>query len=787
VAPAASRSPAAKRARNEHVVTGIVVAALIAALASVVWLAWRDRGLPASRDVSPALAAIGPVADLGTGKAEYVGSEACASCHAAQAAAWRGSQHERAMQEANAGTVRGDFGDVSFSAHGVATRFARRDGAYVVSAAGEDGKPVDVVVKYTFGVAPLQQYLVETSRGRLQALGVAWDTRSKAQGGQRWFDLYPDRKLAPGDALHWTGIDQNWNYQCADCHSTNLRKAYDERTSSYATTWSEASVGCEACHGPGSQHVAWANRAASSATDDDARGLVVDLDERRGVRWTPDPASGNATRSKARMSSREVDTCGRCHARRGQFSDAWQAGQPLGDAFRPALLSAGLYHADGQQRDEVYTWGSFLQSRMHAKGVTCSDCHDPHTQKLRAPGNAVCASCHAPAKYDAAAHTRHAPGSAGTQCAACHMPTTTYMIVDPRHDHSLRIPRPDRSVALGVPNACNGCHADRTAAWAAERVAAWHPRRSPGFQAFAEAFDAADRGAPGAADALVALANDRAQPAIVRASALQRLARTDGAASTAAKRASLADADALVRAAAVGALASADASTRASALAPLLDDPVRLVRIDAARALAGEPEAKLSADDRARFDRALAEYVAAQRFNADRPEAHAALADLYDVRGLPAEAEAAYRHAISIDATYAPASLNLADLLRRAGREADAEQALREALARSPFSAPAHHALGLALIRARRIPEALDELAAAAKLAPDDARFAYVYAVALHDTGKPDDAVRVLRAALARRPHDRDILLALKTYERDGGEAGAAANAGMPSPRRKER
>ncbi len=438
--------------------------------------------------------------------AGYAGTAACAGCHAQEHAAWRGSHHDRAMEEATEQTVLGNFADARFAHAGITTRFFRRDGRFFVNTDGPGGKLADFEIKYTFGVHPLQQYLIELPGGRLQALGIAWDARPRAQGGERWFHLYPERKLKAGDPLHWTGIDQNWNYQCADCHSTNLRKNYDDATRTYRTTWSEIDVGCEACHGPGSNHAAWAKLDANSRRSDASKGLAVALDERRGVTWAIDAATGNATRSAPRTSSREIEACARCHARRGQFDDNWHPGAPLGNAYRVALIEPGLYYA----------------------GVTCSDCHDPHSQKLRVPGNAVCGQCHAPSRFDAATHHHHKPGSPGAACASCHMPTTTYMVVDPRHDHSMRIPRPDRTMALGTPNACGNCHAREGAKWAAAAVARWYPERKPGHQAFAEALAAGDRGAPGAQAALASLVTDPTAPPIARASAIPRLVRHPG-------------------------------------------------------------------------------------------------------------------------------------------------------------------------------------------------------------------------------------------------------------------
>jgi predicted CXXCH cytochrome family protein len=707
--------------------------------------------------------------------AGYAGTAACASCHAQEHAAWRGSHHDRAMAEASEQTVLGNFADARFTHAGTTSRFFRRDGRYYVNTDGPDGKLADFAIRYTFGVHPLQQYLVELPGGRLQALGIAWDARPKAAGGQRWFHLYPERRLKAGDPLHWTGIDQNWNYQCADCHSTNLRKNYDAATRTYQTTWSEIDVGCEACHGPGSAHVAWAKQDAGARRGDPSKGLTVALDERRGATWAIDAASGNATRSAPRTSSREIETCARCHARRGQFDDAWHPGAPLGNAYRVATLEPGLYYADGQMREEVYNHGSFLQSRMHAKGVTCSDCHDPHSQRLRAPGNAVCAQCHASSRFDAAAHHHHRPGTRGAACVSCHMPTTTYMVVDPRHDHSLRIPRPDRSVALGTPNACGACHAKQGARWAAEAVARWYPQRKPGYQAFAETLAAGDRGAPGAQAALAALVTDATAPPIARASAIPRLVRHPGRATLPALERALADGDSTVRLAAAIALRDADQALRARLLPRLLGDPVRVVRIEAARGLADVAESRLPAGDRARLAKARDEYLAALRFNADRPEAQTELGGYHVARGQDDEAIAAYRRALELDATYVPAAANLADLHRARGREREAEAVLRAAIKADPAAAGPRHALGLSLSRQKRAPEALAALGEAARLAPDDARFAYVYGVALNDAGKRAEAMRTLEAALARHPYDREILFALASYARDAGNVAQAA------------
>jgi Flp pilus assembly protein TadD len=717
----------------------------------------------------------GPSNALAKPAEAYVGGATCGACHEKEAALWRGSHHDLAMQVADPRSVLGNFGNVTFRYAGITTTFFRRAGKYFVNTDGPDGKLADFPIKYTFGVKPLQQYLIELPGGRLQAFGIAWDTRPKEAGGQRWFHLYPNRNLKAGNPQHWTGIDQNWNYQCADCHSTNLRKNFDAKQNRFNTTWSEIDVSCEACHGPGSNHVAWAKKEGIwKRYDDPEKGFSATLDERRDVTWKMDAATGNAARSTPRSGVREIETCARCHARRGQFTDDVVHGRPLADAFRLALLEDGLYWSDGQQRAEDYEIGSFLQSKMFARGVTCSDCHDAHSLKLRAAGSAVCSQCHLPAKYATRDHTHHRQGSNGAECVACHLPTATYMVVDPRRDHSIRVPRPDLSVKLGVPNACNNCHTDKEPQWAASALMRWYGKAPRGFQHFAEALAAGSSGAPGARGELVAVIRDQDQPAIVRASAIVRLARwlTPGAIDVMAN--SLNDPDPIVRAASVDALAHISPQERDLYLPRLLDDPVRLVRMDAARALVGVPEAGLPAAARGSFAQALGEYVAAQKFLADRPEGHTSLGNLYGERGDADQAVAEYRKAIGIDPTFVQAYANLADVYRSTGDEDKAEAVLRGGLKKNPRAAVLQHALGLSLARQKRTAASLDALREATRLAPEDSRFAYVYAVALNDSGHALAARKVLEAALREHPYDRDLLVALTYYSAAAGNRDAA-------------
>jgi predicted CXXCH cytochrome family protein len=710
-------------------------------------------------------------------RATFVGSETCAGCHRDETRLWRSSQHRHAMDHATDKTVLGDFSGVTFDYHGVRSRFFRKDGKFLVETDGPDGKLAAFEVKYTFGIDPLQQYLIEFPDGRVQALSLAWDTRSKQSGGQRWFHLYPNEEIRHDDVLHWTKLNQNWNFMCAECHSTGVHKNYDANTDRFATTFAEISVGCEACHGEGSRHLEWARERRSwwpfGKPEDPNKGLIVHFDERSNVTWPVDLKTGNASRSLAPATLRkEVETCGLCHARRGQFSEQWQPGKWLSETHAVSPIGQGLYHPDGQMLDEVYNYGSFKQSKMFAAGVTCSDCHEPHSAKLRLPGDNVCLQCHASERYAAVTHNRHERLNPGLACSSCHMPVRTYMVVDQRHDHSFRIPRPDLSVKLGTPNACNDCHSDKSPVWTASAIERWHGSNRKGFQRFGAALHAAWAGEKDAGTLLSEIAADGQAPAIARASAMTELGSRPADIDLA--RSGLADPDPMVRIGALDMLEAFPLPQRWPLAFPLLSDPVLGVRLRAVSLVAAAPTTWLSKNERPRFETAASEFIAAERLNADRPEARTRLGTFFGQRGQTREAEVEYQSALRIGPQYAPAYVNLADLYRQTGRDSEAEKVLQRAIAAIPRDPGVRHALGLTLVRLKRLDEAIGELGRAAEWAPAQARYGYVYGVALHSAGRATEAMNVLKENATRHPDDRDTLLALVSFSREAGDMSSA-------------
>lgn len=707
--------------------------------------------------------------------ADWVGSASCAECHAQEHADWSGSNHARAMQHATAATVLGDFDDATFTLGDITSRFHRDGSRFLVTTDGADGRLATFEVHYTFGVHPLQQYLVRFEDGRMQALDLAWDARPREQGGQRWIHLHPDDGVRAGDPLHWTGPNLNWNFMCADCHSTGVSKGHDLATNTYKTTWREINVSCESCHGPGSSHVAWARGRkddARPAAAGDPMGLVHRIPPRGVFAFAPGERIARRTDPHPHA---EPESCAQCHARRTPLTDTPEAGRTALDTHLVSLLEDPLYHADGQIRDEVFEYGSYVQSRMHQAGVTCSDCHQPHSGRLIAEGNNLCSRCHDASYYDQPSHHHHAPGTRGAACVDCHMPERHYMVVDPRRDHSIRVPRPDLSVRHGTPNACNQCHKEKDASWAAGHVDGWlrEAGKQPPGEHWTGAIDAGRRGTPGATGLLAAAATRVEWPGIVRGTAAAMLASSNGQQALSALQQASRDTDPFGRLGAVRGMEERDEAERIRVLGPLLDDPVRAVRTAAAAALA-DVSASLPAGQQEHFRRAAGEYVAFQRANGDRDWAHVNLGIFHARQGRVDEAIAACRTALRLDPGSVRGATNLADMLRAQGRDDEGEKVLRDALARAWEKPPLQHALGLLLVRKGEREQGMRLLAEAAAGAPQVSRYAYVHAVALHGEGKVDAAIAYLTEARRRFPDDRDVLQALLAWTRESQGPAAA-------------
>ncbi|WP_282127267.1 multiheme c-type cytochrome [Roseobacter litoralis] len=604
----------------------------------------------------------------------YVGSMECRDCHTDAAKAWEGSHHAKAWTAPTAENILADFNDTEFRHDGTLTRFRVEDGRHHITVTEKDGVTTDYTVHSVAGIEPLQQYLLETEPGRIQSFDVVWDTVK-----QEWFHLYPDQDLPPDDGLHWTGPYKNWNARCAECHATGFEKNYSPVTRSYSSIPVEIGVGCEACHGPGSAHIEW---AAGKSLEEPLTGLSE-------YRLTIDYNAGTET---------VLQQCASCHSRReAHFDGNPVPGIPFDDAYALALLRPGAYHADGQILDEVYVYGSFLQSKMYQQGVSCSNCHEAHSAELKAEGNGVCTQCHSPAgnpsfttldpkNYDDPSHHFHEVGTEGAQCKSCHMIERVYMGVDGRRDHSFRIPRPDVSLETESPNACTDCHSDQSSAWAAAAIEAWYPDSENRGLHYGQVLAAGRANAVAARGPLTNLAGDATQPGIARATALWLLEQSGDETLGAELSPMLNDPDPLVRAAAASAHGLLPPTERAAQLAPALDDPRRMVRIEAGKTLLDVPRSALTPSASEKLGAALREWQAGLLNRADFPETHIILAGTALTMRNFEGAERAFREVVLMDPQREEAwvmLVRIADAVR--GPQA-AAQVLDEALQAVPGS-----------------------------------------------------------------------------------------------------
>lgn len=705
----------------------------------------------------------------------YVGSEVCQSCHQAEYRDWTESHHFRAMQKASPETVLGDFNDSRFEYGGFVHRFFRQGDQFLVETDNAQGELETFAISHTFGFEPLQQYLIAFPDGRYQALNIVWDSRPASEGGQRWYHLYPEEDeggaITSQNPLHWTGSFQNWNSRCAACHSTRLEKNYNPGNNSYQTTWTEMTIGCEACHGPAQAHLAWSisNRAEPNP------GFSNDLSKLSP--WLPVGDQPTFRYQGDGNSHGQTGTCAACHSRRAEL-DEDHAGKAYHDLFQLRLIEGPLYYPDGQVLDEVFEYGSFLQSRMYQEGVACTNCHQPHSGKLVAEGNAVCGQCHMPTVFDQPSHHHHETGSSGAACISCHMPETTYMGVDGRRDHSFRVPQPHLTTELEIPNACNRCHSDQDAAWATAALQGWYPdspARYPHTQVFADA--RANR--PASVTGLAAIANDPAQPDILRATAIQESGRFPSEEALPFLQSQLEADSPLMRAAAVFALEFLPAANRYALLQPLISDPSKVVRMTVAARLNEVTPQQLSSNGQAELRALQQEYLDWLKLNGDTPESLLSLGVFLGGQGQMENAERAYRQALRISPGFIPVLLNLADLYRQNGMDTAASTLLQQAVTLAPESPESQHALGLLLVRQKRLADSLPYLQKAAELDPANVRFTYVYGVALWETGQKDRAVQILEAAWQRHPGDPQLRAALEAYYQQLGETEKSQALGL--------
>ena len=425
------------------------------------------------------------------------------------------------------------------------------------------------------------------------------------------------------------------------------------------------------------------------------------------------------------------------------------------DHYIPGLLRSadGTYHSDGQIKDEVYVYGSFTQSKMYHNNVRCSDCHNPHSTKLKFEGNQLCLQCHKKEDFDTPKHHFHNNGSEGAQCINCHMPGKHYMVIDFRRDHSLRVPRPDLSVKHGTPNACNMCHTDKTAQWAADAVVKnYGPTRKPHFsdimtEAVKEDFNEPEK--------LITLINDPLQPVIVRATALSILLNFPSQATASTAMQALKNKEALLRYTAIEHFSNYDASQRLNLLAPLLSDSVRAVRTEAYSKLGDFKEAHLPPDYRPSFNKAEKEYLDFLDFNSDTAPGKMNEGILYQRKGDLEKTKAAYLQALKINNRFNNARANLAQIYRSEGKFKEAEKLYLKILEQEPYFGPGWNSLALLYRDMKKYDKAIEHFKVAREKMPDNILNYYFMADVYKSQNKLTDAAKAYAMGLSKFKGDQ--------------------------------
>lgn len=622
----------------------------------------------------------------------YVGDNNCSSCHKDTYDLWKGSHHELAMQIANDSTVLGNFDDVNVEIDGVKYFFFKNEEEFKVRIVEIDQSEKEYKISYTFGVTPLQQYLVDFDKGKKQVLRITWDAVNN-----KWYHQYPGDKISNHDWLHWSKSAQNWNTMCAECHSTNLKKNYFVEKDSFHTTYSSINVSCESCHGPGERHLNWANK----------KGNDKDLFILKGANQ-----------------KEQLNLCAPCHARRVKLTKNLEPGKEFENQLMVQNLSTNYYHGDGQINEEDYVYGSFLQSKMHANGVKCTDCHNPHSLKLKFNGNKLCLQCHLPEKFDSKNHHFHEENTESSLCINCHMTGKNYMGNDFRRDHSFRIPRPDQSEKYDTPNACNQCHENKSNAWAANYIKKWYGDKRQEHFSDALLLSTDPNLSEEDRNSLDLFINDLRFPEIARASVIENLNYSNSEQYGALLKA-LNDSSAMIRYNALIKFRNLPPQDRLSIALKHMEDSVKLVRIGAAQLAIGIDENSLDELSRNNLAISRSELENMLYSNADFSSGRMQLGDYYLQNNDFNTAIKHYNEALKKDSLLIPVYSNLATSYSLIQDYDKANETINTWISLEPEAGRPHYLKALLHFEMGKNEIAIKELKLAIKLNPYDTRSMY--------------------------------------------------------------
>jgi len=670
----------------------------------------------------------------------YVGSKNCIDCHKDAFNEWKGSHHDLAMQVANDSTILGDFNNVKAEIDGVKYLFFKRANSFYVLVKEIDNSEIEYEITYAFGVTPLQQYLVDFGDGKKQVLRVTWDSVEK-----KWYHQYKGDKIEPHDWLHWTRGAQSWNTMCAECHSTNLKKNYDTDSDSFNTTYDEINVACESCHGPASNHVNWAKENSEGKDTHIISGIGQ---------------------------QQQMNLCAPCHARRVKLTPDLKPGESFENQYMLQNITANFYHGDGQIDEEDYVYGSFKQSKMHDVGVTCTDCHNAHSLKLKFEGNQLCTQCHVSNKYDTQQHHFHKGNTESSLCINCHMTGKDYMGNDFRRDHSFRIPRPDQSVKYGTPNACIGCHQDKSNQWASETIVEWYGEERTNH--FSDALLTSNKLNISSSERTMLdnFINDIQYPDIARATVIENL-NYQTQESFNSLLIALKDSSAAVRYNALMKFRNLPLEMRKSTALKFANDSLKLVRIGAAQIIIDLDVNEFEVKDRPIVEAAMGELEVMLFSNADFSTGRMQLGDYYMQRNDVGNAIKHYKIAIEKDSLLIPVYSNLATAYTIKKDYINSENTLNTWIKFEPKQGRPHYLKALLYFEMVKNEDAVSQLKVAIQKDPYDTRSMYNLATYFYQENR--DATKAeyyIIKALKLDPENKDFKYLLALVYKNLGQVG---------------
>ena len=661
-----------------------------------------------------------------------ISNQECISCHEQSQHDWQQSDHSKSMAIADKTTVLADFNNKQVVHYGQKADFFIKKNRYMVTIT-YNNKTDTYPIKYTFGYYPLQQYLVETEQGKLQVLPFAWDARKKIQGGQRWYHNYSHEEISPADRLHWRQPLQNWNGMCADCHSDGLVRNYEMKENSFNSQFDNINVGCLSCHGDMSSHSRKVKKRNVSYD-------ITSVNHPTG-KWLRNLGDRTAHWQGEKRNNIFMDGCFACHSLRAPLTDGIKPNTPFLDQFTPQFLSSPNYHADGQIKEEVYVYGSFLQSKMFTAGVNCLDCHDKHTMKLKIQGNGLCLQCHGEQVYNVKSHHQHDIDSSGAQCVNCHMSENRYMGVDDRRDHSFKIPRADISQAFNTPNACIKCHDDKSNQWVSDKLEIWHGKPQAVLSS-KYLLITLNSGRPITLEQHISIIDDEKLDIISRATAIQLLSFTTSILSADFLAPYLTHSEALLRLSAASIATLLPAKDKMKHLVPLLQDQYKSVRVASVRSLI---TSDISVADQPLFDKAFKELIYANKINSWRGEGIANQGVLAIEMNQLIEAEKAFKNVIKIEPYFEMGYINLADIYRAQQKPFQVAYVLSQGIKNNPKSAALHYSYGLHFVRQKKLEKGLLFFEKSMMLQPENYQYAYTFVLAMDGTGQSTQALNQLK------------------------------------------